>query len=178
VIDKERPVAWFTPSIRKIKLYADGRIDYQGKSGSVVGATARVERSGEKRGLRDTRKVVLRIEGPSVVIAASLPANAFRLHRAAEEFAAEVNEVSNDVDGWASAPGVQSAPDPPETIDQSRPLDTPVSGAAIGSDATLESMDALIARLERLGNLRNSGVLTEDEFQEQKARLLRPTHGP
>ena len=176
MIDKERPVAEFAPSIRKIKLYADGRIDYQGKSGSVVGATARVERSGERYRLRDTRKVVLRIEGPSVAIAASLPANAFQLHTQAEEFVVQVNEVSNDVDGWAPAPAVPSAPDPPKTIDQSMPLDTSVSGEASAYDPSLQSMDALIARLERLGKLRDSGVLTEDEFQAQKTALLRATH--
>ena len=32
---KERPVGLIAPSIRSIKLYADGRIDYQGKSGSA-----------------------------------------------------------------------------------------------------------------------------------------------
>jgi hypothetical protein len=36
-------------------------------------------------------------------------------------------------------------------------------------------MDALMARLERLGKLRDSGVLTEDEFQAQKTALLRAT---
>lgn len=176
MIGRERPVAEFAPSIRKIKVYADGRIDYQGKSGSVVGACARVERSGERRGLRDTRKVVLRIEGPGVAIAASLPANAFKLQRQAEEFVAQVNEVSNNVDGSASAPAGQSAPDPPKTMDQSMPLDTSVSGAASADDATLQSMDALIAQLERLGKLRDSGVLTEDEFQAQKTTLLRAAH--
>ena len=54
--------------------------------GSVLGATARIERSGEKHRLRDTRKVVLRIDGPTVAIAASLPAAAFQLHKQAEEF--------------------------------------------------------------------------------------------
>lgn len=170
---KERPVDVFSPGFRQIKLYASGRIDYQKKSGSVVGATARVERSGEKRGLRDTRKVVLRIDGPSVAIAASLPANAFRVHRQAEEFAAQVNEMASAVDGRAPAPAVQSAPDPPKTIDQSMPLDTSGSGAASAYDSTLRSMDALITQLERLGKLRDSGVLTEDEFQAQKTALLR-----
>jgi hypothetical protein len=176
MIDKERPVAEFAPSIRKIKLYANGRIDYQGKSGSVVGASARLERSGERRGLRDTRKVVLRIEGPSVAIAAPLPTNAFELHSRAEEFVAQVNEVSNDVDGSASAAAVQTAPDPPKTIDQSMPVDNSVSGAAGASDVTLQSMDALITQLERLGKLRDSGVLTEDEFQAQKTALLGAAH--
>jgi hypothetical protein len=173
MIDKERPVAEFAPSIRKIKLYADGRIDYQGKSGSVVGASARVERSGERHRLRDTRKVVLRIEGPRVAIAASLPANALEVHRKAEEFVAQVNEVSNGVDGWAPARAVQPAPDRPKAMDQSMPVDTSVSGAASADDSTLQSMDALIALLERLGKLRDSGVLTEDGFQAQKTALLR-----
>jgi hypothetical protein len=174
--DKERPVAVFTPAIRQIKLYASGRIVYQGKSGSVVGAAARVERSGEKRGLRDMRKVVLRIEGPKVDIAASLPANAFRQHRQAEEFVTYVNQVSKSVDGGAWAPVAPSAPDPPKTIDQSMPHDPSVSDAASTYDSTLESMDALITQLERLGKLRDSGVLTEDEFQAQKTALLRAAH--
>ena len=176
MVDKEKPVAEFAPSIRKIKLYSTGRIDYQGKSGSVVGATARVERSGELRRLRDTRKVVLRIEGPRVAIAASLPASAFKLHAQAEEFVAQVNEMCSDVDGSAPAPALQSAPDRPNRIDQSTPIETSVSGAESAYDSTLQAMDALMSRLERLGKLRDSGVLTEDEFQAQKTALLRATH--
>jgi hypothetical protein len=37
------------------------------------------------------------------------------------------------------------------------------------------SIDVLIGRLERLGKLRDSGVLTEDEFQAQKKAVLRAT---
>jgi hypothetical protein len=173
---KERPVAEIAPSMRSIKLYADGRIDYQGKSGSVIGATARLERSGEKHGLRDTRKVVLRIDGPSVAIAAPLPAAAFQLHRRAEEFVAQVNEISGEGDGSAPAPAVQSAPDPPKTIDQSIQVDNSVPVAAGAHEADLRLMDVLIGQLERLGKLRDSGVLTEDEFQEQKTALLRARH--
>jgi len=173
---KERPVAVIAPSIRSIKLYADGRIDYQGKSGSVIGATARIERSGEKHRLRDTRKVVLRVDGPSVAIAAPLPANAFQLHRHAEEFVAQVNEMSNEVDGSAAAPAVRSAQDPPKTIHQSMQVDSSVSAAAGAHEADLLSMDVLIGQLERLGKLRDSGVLTEGEFQEQKTALLRARH--
>lgn len=33
-------------------------------------------------------------------------------------------------------------------------------------------VDDVIAQLERLGKLRDSGVLTEPEFAEQKARIL------
>jgi hypothetical protein len=171
---KERPVAVIAPSIRSIKLYADGRIDYQGKSGSVIGATAHIERSGEKHRLRDTRKVVLRIDGPNVAIAAPLPANAFQLHRLAEEFVAQVNEMSNEVDGSVPAPAVQS--DSPNTIDQSNQVDSSVPAAVDVHEADLRSMDVLIGQLERLGKLRDSGVLTEDEFQEQKRALLRAKH--
>ena len=171
---KERPVAVIAPSIRSIKLYADGRVDYQGKSGSVIGATARIERSGEKHRLRDTRKVVLRIDGPSVAIAAPLPANAFQLHRDAEEFVARVNGMSNEIDGSTPAAAAQSAPDPPKTIEQSMQVDSSVPAPA--NNADLLSMDVLIGQLERLGKLRDSGVLTAEEFQEQKTALLRATH--
>jgi Short C-terminal domain len=155
---KERPVAVIAPSMRSIKLYADGRIDYQGKSGSVIGATARLEKSGEKHRLRDTRTVVLRIDGPKVAIAAPLPAAAFELHRHAQDFVARVNRISNGGDG--SAPAVRSAPAPPKTTAAAGPVEP-------------DQVDVLMGRLERLGRLRDSGVLTEDEFQDQKAALLR-----
>jgi hypothetical protein len=175
MVQKERPVAEFSPSIRKIKLYADGRIEYQGRSGSVIGATARIERSGERQLMRDTRKVVLRIDGPSVAIAASLPVNGRPMHKRAEEFAAEVNAVSNELDGSTQA--VLSPPDPPKTIDQPMQLDTSVPVAAGPDGSSLTSMDVLIGQLERLGKLRDSGVLTEDEFQAEKTALLRAAHG-
>lgn len=176
---KQKPVAVFAPSIRNIKLYADGQIEYQGKSGSVMGATARVERSGHKHRLRDTREVVLRIDGPRVSIAAPLPAAALRVHMQAEEFVAKVNEMSNGADrsapapAPASAPGIQTAPDSPNLVDWSTQPDTSVPAPADGSDSALRSMDVFIGHLERLGKLRDSGVLTEDEFQAQKAALLR-----
>jgi Short C-terminal domain len=168
---KESPVAVITPSMRAIKLYADGRIEYQGKSGSVVGATARVEKSGEKHKLRDTRKVMLRIEGPRVAIAAPLPAAAFRLHKLAEEFVEKVNQMSNGGDGSARPPAARSVPDPPKPIDFLYQVDSSAP-AASGAETDLASMDILIGQLERLGNLRDSGVLTEEEFQEQKTALL------
>jgi hypothetical protein len=45
-----------------------------------------------------------------------------------------------------------------------------VQGAA--APAPKPEPDDQLAKLERLGALRASGVLTEDEFQEQKRRLL------
>jgi hypothetical protein len=170
---KERPVAVIAPSIRSISLYADGRIDYQGKSGSVIGATARIERSGEKHRLRDTRKVVLTIDGPNVAIAAPLPPGSLQAYRRAQEFVAQVNEISNKVDGSAPARAGQSAADPPQGMDRAMQVDGPVPAAAGAREAYQRSMDVLIGQLERLGKLRDSGVLTEDEFQEQKTALLR-----
>jgi Short C-terminal domain len=173
---KERPVAVIAPSLRSIRLYADGRIEYQGKSGSVIGATARIERSGEKHRLRDTRKVVLRIEGPSVAIAAPLPPASIQFIRYAESFAAQVNEISNGAGGSAPAPAAQPAPDPPKTVDHAVQGAGSVDAAPAAHEPDLASMDALIGQLERLGKLRESGVLTEDEFQAQKAALLRAAH--
>jgi hypothetical protein len=170
VARKEQPVAVIAPSLRDIKLYADGRIDYQGKSGSVIGATARIDRSGEKHGLRDTRKAVLRIDGPQVAIAAPLPPASIQFNRRAEAFVAMVNEISNGVGETAA---VQPAPSPPGTIDHSMQANGSPLGAADPHGPDLASMDVLIGQLERLGKLRDSGVLTEDEFQEQKTALLR-----
>lgn len=172
---KERPVAVIAPSIRSMSLYADGRIDYQGKSGSVIGATARIERTGEKQRLRDTRKAVLRIDGPNVAIAAPLPPASLRVDREAQAFVAQVNEISNKVDGSAPAPAAESVADPPKSIDQAMEVDSSAPPTAGAREAYQRSMDVLIGQLERLGKLRDSGVLTEDEFQEQKTALLRAT---
>lgn len=187
VASKDRPIAVIAPSLRSIKLYADGRIDYQGKSGSVIGAIARIDRSGEKHRLRDTRKVVLRIDGPRVAIAAPLPPASIQFNRYAESFVAQVNAISNGSGGSARAPArapdpapdpapspaEQPAPAPPRTIDQATQVDGSVDGAEPPHEPDLASMDALIGQLERLGKLRESGVLTEGEFQEQKTALLR-----
>lgn len=173
---KQRPIAVIAPSLRSIKLYADGLIEYQGKSGSVAGATARIERSGEKHRLRDTRKVVLRIDGPDVAIAAPLPPASLQVNRYAEGFVAQVNEISNRLGGSAPAPAVRSAPEPPKAIDHAMPSDRSVPAAAAAREPDLAVMDVLIGQLERLGKLRDSGVLTEEEFQEQKTALLRAAH--
>jgi Short C-terminal domain len=163
--DKERPAAIFAPSIRSIKVYESGRIEYQKKSGSIIGATARVDSSGSQRGLRDTRRVVLTIDGPRVAISAALPAAAPRVHKEARKFAATVNEMAMRL------AGLTPHPDPAPVVDPS-PAQTDPSPPS--SQATADLLD----HLERLGKLRDSGVLTEDEFQAQKARLLRAAGDP
>lgn len=139
--EQTKPIAKFSPGFRSIKLYADGQIEYQGKTGSVVGATARVDASGSKRIFRDTREVFLIIEGPSVSIAAALANKNHLVRTAAQKFAASVNRVA-----------MQLAP-------SSGPSGPSASGSVIDD-------------LERLGKLRDSGVLTEEEFQAQKSALL------
>jgi hypothetical protein len=163
--DKERPAAVFAPSIRSIKVYESGRIEYQKKSGSIIGATARVDSSGFQRRLRDTRRVVLTIEGPRVAISAELPAGAPRVHEEARRFAATVNEMAMSLAGLT--PHAEPAP-----VDHPDPAQTALSPP--GAPPTADLLDYL----ERLGRLRDSGVLTEDEFQAQKARLLRAAEEP
>lgn len=162
---KERPVATFTPALRSIRLYRSGRIEYQGKPGSVIGATARVDSSGSRERFRDTRRVILRIDGPRVAIAARLPANAWQQIRQAREFAARVNEI---------ATGVAEATPRGEPAPRNEATPGPTTPPPRGPPATVDLLD----QLERLGTLRDSGVLTEGEFQELKARLIGPTAEP
>jgi hypothetical protein len=166
--DKERPVAAFAPSIRSIRLYRDGRIAYQNKSGSIIGATARVESTGSKAGFRDTRRVVLRIDGPRVAIAAALPVNALRMQNDARGFAATVNNVATELAD--PTPRADLSP----RADAAPPADPTARAESSPSPPGSPPMADLLDHLERLGKLRDSGVLTEDEFQTQKARLLRP----
>lgn len=152
---RDRPVAAFAPSLRSIKLYRDGRITYQGQSGSVVGTTASVDSSGSKDGPDgDTREVVLRIEGPTITIAASLPINGVQAKKHARQFAALINEMAMEL--GATNPTRPTRPEP-----------------RLPPSATWKA--EVLEQLERLGRLRDSGVLTEDEFQAQKAGLLRST---
>lgn len=139
-------VAKFAPGIRSIKLYQDGRIEYQGQTGSIVGGTARVDSSGSKRVFRDTREVFLLIEGPRVGIAAPLSSKGHMSQTLAQKFAAKVNELAMSL-GEAKAGQPSSATSRSEQPD-------------------------VVDRLERLGRLRDSGVLTEEEFQAQKSALL------
>jgi hypothetical protein len=50
------------------------------------------------------------------------------------------------------------------------PAGSPLPGTAGGSAA--QPAESQLDRLAKLGQLRDSGVLTEEEFQEQKARIL------
>jgi len=72
------------------------------------------------------------------------------------------NRVSRRQAGrWASQEQ-QYAPPPPQ--EYAPPPPAPAPAAASGSD--------VITQLEKLGSLRDSGVLTDEEFAAQKARIL------
>jgi hypothetical protein len=86
---------------------------------------------------------------------------------------AQVNEISNRISGSAPAPVEPPASDPPGTVDHPPQVNGSTPAASAAHEPDLESMDVLIGQLERLAKLRDAGVLTEDEFQEQKAALLR-----
>jgi Protein of unknown function (DUF2510)/Short C-terminal domain len=135
---KTKPDAKFSPGFSSIKLYGD-RIESKWGSGSIAGATARVDATGSKRLVRDTRQLFLTIEGPDISVAVKVGSNNALVHKAAREFAAKVNSKAMQ-------------------LGQQAEVNTP-------------QVDVL-EQLERLGRLRDSGVITEHEFASQKARLL------
>lgn len=64
--------------------------------------------------------------------------------------------------GGQGDPGGQAAGTP----DTATPAGTPATAAPAGGQ------DAKLAQLKQLGELKSSGVLTEEEFQQQKAQIL------
>ncbi|MER8187861.1 SHOCT domain-containing protein [Kitasatospora sp. NPDC094015] len=76
------------------------------------------------------------------------------------------NRVSRRQAGrWAEQDAQQA---PPQQAYESQPVyQTPPPAAAPGDD-----MSSKIAQLKDLGELKSQGVLTEAEFEAQKARLL------
>ncbi len=85
------------------------------------------------------------------------------------------NRVSRRQAGRWAAQEQQAAPPPPQYAEPqyaqpqyaAPPPPPPPPPAPAEPDA-----DADLARLQQLGELRASGVLTEQEFQAQKARIL------
>jgi hypothetical protein len=143
--ERGKAIAKFSPGLTSIKLYANGDIvSSTHGSGSAVAAIAKVDQSGAKHVIRDTRQSYLTIEGPHVSIAAKLGSNSGLVVTAARKFAAAVNQ-------WSQSHADSPAPSAPAP--------------------SVTSSDAL-ERLERLAKLRDSGALTEAEFLSQKAKVL------
>lgn len=143
--ERGKVIAKFSPGMTSIKLHTNGDIvSSTHGAGSAIGAVAKVEQSGAKHVIRDTRQSYLTIEGPHVSIAAKLASNSGLVVTSARKFAAAVNQ-------WS----------------QSHASSTPAGLAAPAGP----SNDTL-GQLERLARLRDSGALTEEEFLSQKAKLL------
>lgn len=139
---KTKPDAKLTMGFSSIKLYGD-RIESRWGSGSIVGATARIDATGSKRLFRDTRQTYLTIEGPDISLAAKMSGNGGLVTRAARDFAAKVNSAA-----------MRSA----------RAAEPTAAGTAIVADP--------VQQIRQLGELRDQGLLSPDEFEAKKAELL------
>ncbi len=60
-----------------------------------------------------------------------------------------------------------------DALQRHAPTVAPSPVPAVGAGPTPDQTELLIQQLSRLGELRSAGILTEQEFDEQKARLLR-----
>lgn len=65
----------------------------------------------------------------------------------------------------------QQAPPPPAYAPPPQEYAAPPAPAA-AEEAPASDMDAKLAQLKQLGELKTAGVLTDEEFEEQKARIL------
>jgi hypothetical protein len=139
-------VAKFSPGFTSIRVYEDGTIESKMHgSGSIIGATARVDQSGSKRVFRDTRQAYLTIEGPQVSISAKLGSASGLAVGAARKFAAQVNSLAQRL-----TPAV------------------PTSGSI-----QTETQTSVPDQIAKLAELRDKDILTEEEFEAKKAELLR-----
>ena len=86
------------------------------------------------------------------------------------------NRVSRRQAGRWAAQEQQQAPPPPQYAEpqyaQPQYAPPPPPPPPPAEAAAPAGADADLARLQQLGELRASGVLTEQEFQAQKARIL------
>ncbi|MFJ6575182.1 SHOCT domain-containing protein [Streptomyces sp. NPDC091368] len=72
------------------------------------------------------------------------------------------NRVSRRQQGrWAAQQGYQQ-----------QPAESPPAAAPVAASQPDESMESKLDQLKQLGDLKEQGVLTEAEFEEQKRRIL------
>src|SRR5271166_5078065 len=85
-------VATFSLGLSSIKLHGDGRVESKHGSGSVIGATARIDETPNlPLGLTDS---YLAIEGPGISLSVKLASTGLLGNRKARKFVAEVNRLS------------------------------------------------------------------------------------
>jgi hypothetical protein len=95
--------------------------------------------------------------GRTAVVAGTATATANAVNRHAQNKAAEKEQA-------AANEAQQATPPPP-------PPPAPVAPAAAPAPA---AGDDLVSKLTELANLRDSGVLSEEEFEQAKALVLNP----
>ena len=74
-------------------------------------------------------------------------------------------QAQRNVDAYADAAGQYQGPPPQVAVAPT------AGGMAVGAPAAAPGED-MMSQLERLGALRAQGILTEEEFAAQKARIL------
>jgi hypothetical protein len=134
----------FPKASSAIRVYRDGTIESKFGNGSIVGATARVDQAGSQRIYRDTRQTFLTIEGPQVAISVGLKSNVRRPVESARKFAAEVNQLAQQLAPTAAVP----------------------SAASLGEAS-------IPGQINQLADLRDKGILSNEEFKAKKTELLR-----
>jgi Short C-terminal domain len=89
-------VAKFQVGFTTIRIFENGTIKSRLGSGSIIGATARVDQAGSQRIFRDTRQAFLTIEGPQIAISGAISAS----HQvtSARKFAAKVNMLARQLE--------------------------------------------------------------------------------
>jgi hypothetical protein len=115
----------------------------------VIGATARVDQSGSERVFRDTRQAFITIEGPHVSISQKLASESKFTVQAARQFAAKVNQLSQQLAAKAAA-----------------------AQQAAQVQAPAEQATDIPEQIRKLGELKEQGLLTDEEFAAKKTELL------
>jgi hypothetical protein len=103
---------WSQPGLGTYRVYPDGTIEREcwtpaGRevsAESIIGATARVERSGARMLFRDTRQAFLTIQGPRVTISVRIN-NYMNMAASVQRFATQVNELANQLAVPGRKPG-------------------------------------------------------------------------
>jgi hypothetical protein len=137
---------WTQAGLGTYRVYEDGTIEreYWTPTGrevsteSIIGATARIERTGARMLFRDSRQAFLTIQGPHVAVSVRIN-NYVNVAAAVQRFAAQVNELAQQLAPASAAAGIEvSIPD----------------------------------QIGKLAELRDKGVITDEEFEAKKAELL------
>jgi hypothetical protein len=99
---RRAPVAqWSQPGVPTFRLYDDGTLARERRTpageevseDSIIGATARVERTGARMLLRDTRRAFLVIQGPHVSLSLEIN-NYVNVAASVRRFAEQINRLA------------------------------------------------------------------------------------